>query len=165
MLIRLIPPVPEPAILFSISFPNLPANIELPFSWRYQIDRLAVSDLELPVDIHALDKAAGIPTLIDEVSFHISSATVTCRFLDGSREEWPLLSVACMEALQRVMNDVNESGLVSERERRKDQDQPRIGEEAALPVPVSTPVKASRHKKQRSLLMTLVAYVSSISSS
>ncbi|KAF7337606.1 hypothetical protein MSAN_02233900 [Mycena sanguinolenta] len=86
MLIKLTPPAsaaPTPTILFCAL-----------------LARLAADDLEAPPALHALDRAAVFPSLLSEVLFDLTSARVTCAFLDGASEEWDL-GPRCAEMLGR----------------------------------------------------------------
>lgn len=157
MLIRVIPLPPLPTILFTITFPNLTRDLPMPPYWDVQLQRLAAEDLEIPHSIHSLDKAAWIAALLQEVTFDMTSLTVSALFVDHSVEEWPLMGRECVSALESVLRDVNDSALESEQERADAPPQP---PPAPLPPPVQA--KHSKHKKQRSLLMSLVACVSSL---
>lgn len=152
MLIRVIPLPPLPTILFTITFPNLTRDLPMPPYWDAQLQRLAAEDLEIPHSIHSLDKAAWIAALLQEVTFDMTSLTVSALFIDHSVEEWPLMGRECVSALESVLRDVNDSALESEQERA---DAPPPTPPAPLPPPVQA--KHSKHKKQRSLLMSLVA--------
>ncbi|KAJ7241991.1 hypothetical protein C8J57DRAFT_1244236 [Mycena rebaudengoi] len=99
MLIKLVPPAPHPTVLFALSFPELPPHLPTPPSWTSQLSLLALDDLEVPRTVHALDRAAGIPSLLDEVVFDLTmtgeeavgyGGRVECRFLDGKVERWDL---------------------------------------------------------------------------
>jgi hypothetical protein len=156
MFIRLIPSPPHPAIIFTVSYPdidNIP-NIPLPPSWDDQIRLLKHDDLELPTTIHALDKAAGLVSIILEITFDVPALIISCRMLDGSLEEWPLMEKRCLAALESVVSDVNESAIL-EREIELENENRRLSTDS--PMPISG--KITRHKKQRSLLMTLVSQV------
>src|SRR5262245_38571405 len=108
MLIRLIPTTPLPTVLFTISFPNPPPDIQIPESWNLQIQTLSYDDLETPRLMHALDKSAAFPTLLKEVLFDVPASIVSCSFVDGSREEWPLMDRRCLEMLAGVVRDVED---------------------------------------------------------
>ncbi|CAK5280370.1 unnamed protein product, partial [Mycena citricolor] len=128
MLIKLTPPtgpvskdgqgqgsVP-PTILFALNFPDLPPSLPIPPAWSMQLGRLAADDLEAPPSLHALDRAAGIPSLLSEVLFDLPVRRVTCTFLDGKIEDWEL-GDKCEQMLKRVIEDVEESGRVDDRAR------------------------------------------------
>jgi hypothetical protein len=157
MLIRLVPPTPHPTILFGIVFPEtMPPNLPVPPAWHNQLSLLAVDDLELPTSLHALDKSAAITTLLSEVTFDIPVLTVSCIFADGAKEEWPLMGAGFVEALVSVLDDVNDSSTEIEREREREREWERKREQERQMISPH-PVKPNKHKKQRSLLMTLVA--------
>ncbi|KAJ7166502.1 hypothetical protein C8R43DRAFT_196752 [Mycena crocata] len=119
MLIKLTPPAsaaPTPTILFAIAFPDLPQNLPIPAAWSAQLARLAADDLEAPPALHALDRAAALPSLLGEVLFDLPRQRVACTFLDGAAEEWDM-DARCAEMLARVIRDVEESGKAEERSR------------------------------------------------
>lgn len=119
MLIKLTPPAspaPTPTILFAIAFPDLPQNLPIPAAWTAQLARLAADDLEAPPALHALDRAAALPSLLGEVLFDLPRQRVACTFLDGAAEEWDM-DARCAEMLARVIRDVEESGKAEERSR------------------------------------------------
>ncbi|KAL1738871.1 hypothetical protein HDZ31DRAFT_69538 [Schizophyllum fasciatum] len=159
MLIKFIPEAPQPTVLFSLSFPELEdRGVQKPPAWHTQLNALSVEDLEVPSDGHALDKAAGIPSLLEEVLFDVPARAVSCRYQDGAVLQWRMEGIECLCALSKVLEDVNESALQQERdEQRSKAEQKKAGQES-LNSPPST-VKTHRHKKQRSLLMSLVASI------
>jgi hypothetical protein len=187
MQLRIIPPPPLPNVLFHLSFSNLPPTVLIPNNWLSQLDVLNEHDLEAPgpvAGMHALDRAACLVNLLEEVVFDVPNGLITCSFLDGAREEWALGTDGCDEALQRVMEDVHEATLEKQREEalataaaareeaakaplppveveKKD-----TSREATLPPPATSSSAQGwrpKHKKQRSSLMSFVAYVSSYS--
>ena len=164
MLIKLVPSTSEPTVLFSFDFPHLPPNLQIPPAWANQIAVLNLDDLELPSVLHALDKSASITALLQEVTFDMPTLTISCVFVDGAQEEWPLMGPGCIEALETVIRDVNESAAEADRESEREVARERWREyererllTTAMPLPVTH--KPGRHKKQRSLLMSLVACV------
>ncbi|KAJ7103123.1 hypothetical protein B0H15DRAFT_194876 [Mycena belliarum] len=119
MLIKLTPPAsatPTPTILFALAFPDLPPSLPVPAAWAAQLARLSADDLEAPPSLHALDRAAALPSLIGEVLFDLPRNRVGCTFLDGAVEEWDM-DARCAEMLARVICDVEESGRAEERAR------------------------------------------------
>ncbi|KAH8112842.1 hypothetical protein DFH11DRAFT_1728193 [Phellopilus nigrolimitatus] len=154
MLLRLVPAPPLPTVLFTLAFPNLPDGVPFPQNWSAQLQHVLQDDLEMPNCIHALDKSAGVACLLHEVSFCVFTRTVVCVFIDGSRSDWPLLDDRCVDALKEVLDEVNESTVAAEMEARR-------ARVASMPPPTRPaspiPAKLSKHKKSRSLLMTIVA--------
>ncbi|TFK52943.1 hypothetical protein OE88DRAFT_1643673 [Heliocybe sulcata] len=124
------------------------------------LQRLATSELELPGSIHALDKSAWVVCVLQEVTFDLCAETITCVFVDGQREEWPIVGGTanrCVKALESVLNDVNSSAKENEKERSAgvEENQHHSRQSSTNTIkPTDGPVK---HKKQRSLLMSLVA--------
>ncbi|KAF8634380.1 hypothetical protein AX15_000950 [Amanita polypyramis BW_CC] len=204
MLIKLIPDSPNPAVLFALTFANAPFayspdsphasvpdevsaenSLFMSPGWANQLNALAIDDLDAPTALHALDRAAGIPTLIQEVTLDVPSNTVRCLFIDGAVEEWmwpinpqiPVPVDKCsrlqhgmaplrcyFEMLQSIVRDVNQSAMEEERERQRElylvqqqqEQQHRRSLEASVPLP-RPPLKS--HKKQRSFFMNFVASI------
>jgi hypothetical protein len=167
MLIRLIPASPFPTVLFTVSFKNTPPEIPIPTSWNTQIQTLTYDELEVPSLLHALDKSAAMPTLIHEVTFNVPASAVICTFVDGSLEEWPMVDQRCLESLENVARDVENSAASSSEEKKPQEtdaqqdnkeEQPH-NDGDPVPAPAPSPGKIGKHKRQRSLLMTFVSYV------
>lgn len=158
MLIRLTPQAPHPTVLFTIAFNNLPETLPSPLSWANQLNCLAADELDVPTSHHCLDKAACIPSLLESITFDLTTMTASCSFVDGVTAEWPLFDPGCLKALHGVVNDVSMSALEAERERfrEKEEEQQRLLD---LMTPPPSPLKPKGHKKQRSLLMTMIACV------
>ncbi|KAJ7594200.1 hypothetical protein C8J56DRAFT_1043972 [Mycena floridula] len=161
MLIRLLPHQnhpenPNPTVLFAVAFQNLPDTLPLPFSWASQLNALSMDDLELPTSVHSLDKSVVLPCIIEQVTFDVPAGTISCLLIDGSLETWPLCD--SRNLLDRVINDVNDSAAIAEFERERE----RMRQEAhaeSLKAEALSSVKVKTHKKQRSLLMSLVASI------
>ena len=110
--------------------------------------------------------------VLQEVAFDMGRERVRCVWVDGGVEEWALVDgmtgggeggkekEECARMLGSVLRDVDLSAEVGERERLWDEWE-RFGyaqsQAQAQAAAVSTPQKAIKHKKQRSLLMSLVA--------
>lgn len=194
MQIRLLPPPPHPAILFTIAYPNPPEYLGIPASWAAQLQRLSSEELEMPQTLLALDKTSWLVAVLQTVTFDISrcrsraaagsflgprkdagraKGTVSCLFTDGKIIEWEMgLCIGgvgkaknrearvCVEMLESVLRDVVDSAMEAEREKLRYQapQQPIAPHvpEGAL-VSQSSSRKQTKHKKQRSLLMSLVA--------
>lgn len=182
MQIKLIPRSPHPTILFTLTLPNPdPTTNVLPLPQAYQnlLHLLATSSppLEAPGNMHALDRATFLVEVCAEVAFDLSaSGKVRCVWVDGGVEEWPLGEGLGedgvwrrRELLESVVRDVDLSAEELERERAKEE-WDRFGRrqardaqaQAELEAVIATAPKATtvKHKKHRSLLMSLVACVS-----
>ena len=149
MFIRLIPTSPLSPVLFAVSYPDIDESLPLPAAWAEQLHVLKQDGLDSPQTIHALDRAAGLVGIVMEITFDLPALVITCKMVDGTLEEWPLMQKGCLRALEAVVTDVHEFVEVdketeSENERRRSES----------PAPSG---KVTRHKKQRSLLMSLVA--------
>lgn len=178
MLIKLLPAPPHPSVLFNITFEDLPDGLALPQTWTTHLSNLMHDELPMPRYHHALDKASFLPCIIEEVVFDMPALLVTCRFIDGSIEQWkidleglrPCLGAKCYKALESVVDDVYLSTLQSERERERERQKEKERElerekerlrllQQASP---SSSIKSFKHKKKRSLLMTIVSSLSSL---
>ncbi len=115
MLIKLLTPV-HPTILFGMTYRDLPVELDKPLAWRLLFVSIIVDKLDPPEFIHALDKATWIPSILQEITFNVATLTVSCLFVDGSCEEWPVVSPACLEALQSVISDMTLSLVETEKE-------------------------------------------------
>lgn len=178
MLIKLLPAPPHPSVLFNITFEDLPDGLALPQTWTTHLSNLMHDDLPIPKYQHALDKASFLPCILEEVGFDIPALSVTCRFIDGSVEEWKIdlsgsqgrLGAKCLKTLESVVDDVCLSTLDSDRERerekQKEKEREREKEKERLrslqQASPSSTVKSTKHKKKRSLLMTIVSGLSSL---
>ncbi|KIL63627.1 hypothetical protein M378DRAFT_12051 [Amanita muscaria Koide BX008] len=207
MLIKLVPESPHPSVLFAITFKNAPfvyapdkphaccvpeegfseKAVVMSAGWASQLDTLVLDDLDLPTSLHVLDRAAGIPTIIQEVALDVPSRAIRCSFIDGSVEEWiwpfnsqtptaaakrpvtPISAYAMqqyMTVIEGIINNVAQSAVEDERERQKDmyssqqqeQEHPRRTSSEYSPLP-SSKSTVKTHKKQRSFFMNIVASI------
>ncbi|KAL5497847.1 hypothetical protein ACEPAH_2778 [Sanghuangporus vaninii] len=163
MLLRLVPEQPHPTILFTLAFNNLPDGLPFPAAWTAQLQQILHDELEMPQCIHALDKAAWATCLLHEVTFSMPARRVSAMFVDGTNAEWPLEDEKLNASLKKVMDDVSESSVAAEMEQRRAQAiqaaaQAQAAQERMPPTPTPMPVRG-KHKKSRSLLMSLVASI------
>lgn len=172
MLLKLIPRRQEPTIHFSISFAELPGSLPFPASWTVQMSHLIREDLEVPATLHSLDRAAGIPSLLEEVSLDLELREVRCRFIDGSVEQFAFdhngetLAGRFTDALENIVTVVAESTREDERaalEQKRVREKQRTRSMSVAVVPAA-PVKPDskvvvKHKKHRSLFMQFVSCV------
>ena len=148
MQLRLISHPPAPVMLFTISF--IPTDLNpLPPNWDSQLAILSATDLELPRSIYALDISTWLTDILEQVTFDVVSLTVSAVFTDGHTEDWPLMDRACIRILEGIVDGL-----------RQTVHQP-PPPPPAPPSPSVSPVfkKPAKHKKQRSLLMQLVQYI------
>ncbi|THH30828.1 hypothetical protein EUX98_g3361 [Antrodiella citrinella] len=153
MIIRLIPHPPLNVVLFTVSFnTKLPSVIQLPQFYSNQLGLLSQHELDRPISYHCLDKATWLIACLHEVSFDLSIGNglvgVRCTFIDGDVKEWTFSSDRCSHDLVNVCRDVRWSAMQAERERYERYSMHQIPEEVSQP---------KKHKKQRSLLMSLVS--------
>lgn len=174
MLIRLLPTPPHPSVLFNINFDDLPDGLSLPQTWTTHLSNLMHDELPMPRSQHALDKATFLLCILDEVIFDVSALLVTCRLIDGTIEEWKIdlggLGSKFLNTLESVVDDVCLSTLETERERQREKQREREREwererERLKLLQHGSPSSSTRsvkHKKKRSLLMTIVSSLSSL---
>ncbi|KDQ56776.1 hypothetical protein JAAARDRAFT_59030 [Jaapia argillacea MUCL 33604] len=149
MLINVIPCSPSPNVIFTIGFPHLPETVPVPPSWHMQLQRLNQDELDMPPCLHALDKASWLVAVLTQVVFDMRSSMVTCYFVDGAMEAWPVMEQSCIAVLQSVLDDVQESTEHDERQRERDR----------LANAPPAPPGGTKHKKQRSLIMSIIASI------
>ncbi|KAI0943582.1 hypothetical protein AcW1_002716 [Taiwanofungus camphoratus] len=158
MIINLIPSDAQgPHVYFRVNFNEPCETVPLPAGWITQLQCLQMDELEMPGSVHALDKASWLTAVIDELVFDLASQTVCCTLIDGPRMQWSMTQGACLRALDDVLADVAQSAAELERERTPPpfKAESSRGEQVApLELP---PAKPTKHKKQRSLLSSLVA--------
>ncbi|EMD36916.1 hypothetical protein CERSUDRAFT_95189 [Gelatoporia subvermispora B] len=165
MLIHLRPPPStnaHPNILFTIAFADPCEKVHIPANWASQLSCIQLDELEMPRTIHALDKSTWLTAILQDVIFDLGAGTIACTFVDGPTVHWPLTSSECRAALEGVVADVAQSTLELERERSRKAAQLASRSDAASPEPA--PGKPVKHKRQRSLLMSLVACVNRLTS-
>jgi hypothetical protein len=159
MLIRLVPRPPLPTVLFTLEFINPPEGLPIPANFVHQLHQLNADELDLPGEagLYALDNAAWLVAVLREVTFNIPTSTVSCYFKDGAIEEWPLMGRGLADALDQVVCDVEQSAIESAREERKAMEfSPPPPPPTPTPIPEPVTAKRPKHKRQRSLLMSLV---------
>ncbi|KAK7680356.1 hypothetical protein QCA50_016596 [Cerrena zonata] len=122
--------------------------------------------IQAPSSLHMLDKAVWLVTCLHEVIFDLSGntgddfVTIRCTFIDGDVREWTFKDEQCMSKLQGVLKDVEWSHIQSQKEKYERQS---LDSQRSEVSPSPSPSQ-KKHKKQRSLLMTLVSLVSPNSS-
>ncbi|KAG2138379.1 hypothetical protein DEU56DRAFT_802902 [Suillus clintonianus] len=165
MLIRLVPSLSHGTVLYNVSFPANVPNLPTPPAWSNQLHLLtSVLCLESPQNIHVFDRSVGLVARITEVVFDVPSKEVVVSFVGGRAEKLPMNS-QCMQMLQGVVDDVK---TCSEQESRRDSFEratsasicSSVTSSQEIPSASSAPPKSpklSRHKKQRSLLFSLIS--------
>jgi hypothetical protein len=173
MLLKLIPARQEPTIHFSLLFPDLPENLPTPTAWTSQLTHLLHEELEIPMSLHSLDRAAGVTCLLEDITLDMENGEVRCRFIDASVESWyfgaggKLHGDALVDALEGIVRDVKESTLEDERIMRDREQKREMDRQRALDrsrsMSLSSASKAHglgknpKHKRQRSLFMHIVS--------
>lgn len=171
MLIRLIPPSPHPAVLYALTFPNvlslqsLGPGATIPAAWSSQLQIItSFLQLEPPSSIHLLDRAVGLVARTREVSMDIPQKDIMVKFIDGRVVNIPMNS-DCVRMLLGVVLDVKGC---SEPESQRNSTEgsacsgSMTGSAENIPSgsgPTKSP-KLGKHKRQRSLLFSLISYVS-----
>lgn len=165
MLIRLIPSVSHGTVLYNVSFPVNVPNLPTPPGWSNQLHLLtSVLRLDSPLNIHMFDRSVGLVARIVEVMFDVPNKEVVVGFVDGRTERFPMNS-QCMQMLQGVVDDVK---TCYEQESRRDSFERSTSASVCssvaslqdIPSTSAAPPKSpklSRHKKQRSLLFSLIS--------
>lgn len=161
MLIRLIPPSPYPTILYAVTFPSVLSPQSLgpaattPAAWSSQLQLMtSILTLEPPSNIHMLDRAVGLVARTREVSMDVPQKEIVVRFVDGRVVNIPMNS-DCVRMLLGVALDVK--GCSEPESQRNSM------ESSAEDIPSGSsstkPSKPGKHKRQRSLLFSLISYV------
>jgi hypothetical protein len=182
MYVKLWPDPPLDGIHFDISFKdNLGPTVEAPQPWLTQLQCTIHSGLTPPHSILAFDKSVWAVCLLEVVHFKLAEQLVTCVFVDGARMDFPLRCGDAGRRLYGVVADVREAveaaGMEERREREKERERMAAavgrGKRASVCVVGSSSASASgserpaspagkvggKHKKHRSLLVSLIAYV------
>lgn len=170
MIIRLIPPSPHPTILYGLTFPHvlslhdLGPSATIPAAWGSQLQILtSILQLEPPSSVHMLDRAVGLVARVQEVSMDVPQKEFVLRFVDGRVTNVPMNS-DCVRMLLGVVVDVKGcSEPESQRNSMESSACPgsTAGSAEDLPSgggPTKSP-KPGKHKRQRSLLFSLISYV------
>ncbi|KZT54993.1 hypothetical protein CALCODRAFT_510408 [Calocera cornea HHB12733] len=117
MILRVVPPAPGLTILFTLSFPALPAPLPFPPAWSATLSLAISHNLAPPPSAHALDRACTTIELLHSVTFDIARRVVECRIVDDELIVLPLRA-ELRNALERVCADVSRSTEELEREKR-----------------------------------------------
>lgn len=127
MIIRLVSPAPQPTILFCVTFRDLPRDLPPPQGWVSQLQQLARDDIPFPKSLQSLDKSIGVVSLVDEIVFEISESVsmVSCKYIDGAVDEWPLQGQGFSDAIKSILADVYEAAAADERARQQEQEKER----------------------------------------
>ena len=168
MIIRLCGPEPSPNILFTLTYPEVEFTDKFPCpaSWLMQMNMVRACEdegfnMDMPQQIHVLDKAAWHSVVISELSFDIVDRKVKCTFIDKSMVEWSLsttgIDAACVAALRSVITDVQGASEHIQREQSAFLPGPSSAPQPPCPAPVSS--NPSKHKRQKSLFSSIVAAV------
>ena len=159
MLLQLHPPHPHPVIQLPFGFKDLDHGLPNPHSWTAQLSNLMHNELDLPKTLHSLDKGVGITSLLEQVTFDLPSLTVSCRFVDGVIEEWPIITPGHVVSLHDIMSDVELATAEDDRQRERMVEKERERDVARQRPPPSSIRLGRTHKKQRSLFMSIVSAV------
>lgn len=170
MLIRLVPPSPHPTILYGLTFPSvlslhdLGPSATIPAAWSSQLHILtSILQLEPPSSIHMLDRAVGLVARVHEVSMDVPHKEFVLRSVDGRVINVPMNS-DCVRMLLGVALDVKGCS-ESECQRNSMEGSGCSGSTAgsAEDLPSGSSLakspKPGKHKRQRSLLFSLISYV------
>ncbi|KIY49720.1 hypothetical protein FISHEDRAFT_72355 [Fistulina hepatica ATCC 64428] len=161
MLIRVVVPAPHPTVLFSLDFRDLNDRLPTPPGWAAQIAAVHTDELELPRYIHAFDKAAGIPSLLEHVTFDLIERTVESQYQDGTVEQWPLERESLLASLQDVLSDIRLSAAAAEQEKRRERMLKQRRRESKRPKVTSVPHDVRPKTKRLPLLSWFLSIVAS----
>ncbi|KZT33271.1 hypothetical protein SISSUDRAFT_431090 [Sistotremastrum suecicum HHB10207 ss-3] len=172
MLIKLVPPptLGATSILFTLTAPNLPSDLALPQAYEIILNNVNQYSLEPPRAFHALDKASWPLALLEEVVLDMTTLSVSVVWIDNTIEEWPLCHGLEM-MLDTVLYHVQKSSAEAENEKAMEEERQRLEKERekARDTPPSSPMlgksRSTKQKRQRGLIMNLVASVLSSSTS
>jgi hypothetical protein len=166
MLVRLISSARHSHILYTLAFPtNLP-NLPIPPAWSNQLHLLtSVLHFESPHNVHVFDRSVGLVARIHDLTFDVPAKEITVSFVDGRGLKFPM-TAQCIQMLQSVVDDVQ---TCSDEEARRDnlEETPvsvcsSVTSSQDVPSMSSAPPKSpksGRHKRQRSLLFSLISCV------
>ncbi|KAH9934477.1 uncharacterized protein BXZ73DRAFT_45778 [Epithele typhae] len=175
MIIRLTPAYPHPNILYNLNLPDPTNPPPISPSWHMQKDTIEMLQdegfmVDLPRDVHALDKAVWHTGLLSEVVFDAVELLISCTFVDGHTVSWPLPSErgpgTCLAALDAVVDTVAKSADLSCQEKMAQVNASVASSGRAsgsgvqsAPVSPTSTLSNKAHKRQRSLLSSLFAAV------
>ncbi|KAL4067416.1 hypothetical protein V8B97DRAFT_2009148 [Scleroderma yunnanense] len=166
MILRLIPSFPHRQITYDLNFPCvLPfPDLPLPAAWTAQSNILtSIFQLENVRNIHVFDKAVGLVARINEVEMDIPQKEITVSFIDG-RTTKIIMKPDCVRMLDSVADDVMafneaeghrsslESTSVCGSTVSSTDDLQSLNASGSL-----KPHKSGKHKRQRSLLFSLIS--------
>ncbi|KAI6163584.1 hypothetical protein EDD17DRAFT_1568573 [Pisolithus thermaeus] len=165
MIINLIPPFSYRSISYDINFPCiLPfPDLPCPAAWSAQSDLLtAVFRLENATNIHLFDKAVGLAARIREVELNVPRRVIQVAFIDG-RDAKFAMNADCVRMLEGVADDVRvfneEEGQRSSLESSACASTTSSTDDLHSLNKGSSPKahKSVKHKRQRSLLFSLIS--------
>ncbi|KAG6331564.1 hypothetical protein ID866_7525 [Astraeus odoratus] len=165
MIIRLTSSFPHRCISYELNFPCvLPfPDLPLPAAWTAQSSLLTSAfQLENAANIHVFDKAAGLVARIQEVELDVPQKEITVSFIDG-RSTRIAMNPDCARMLDSVADDVrafNEAdgyrssleGSTCDSTASSTDDLHSLNGANSLKPP-----KSAKHKRQRSLLFSLIS--------
>ncbi|TFY55664.1 hypothetical protein EVJ58_g8110 [Rhodofomes roseus] len=179
MILTLLPPTSAPTLHHPLVLPEPHhARAPLPVGWAAQLAGLQQDGLDMPPSIHALDGSSGWSAIVEECVFELldkQGVRVECILVGGGSVVWDVSGDgrACAGMLREALSDLAAAKKEVEKERAAVLPRPsapihhtypgagkvewaQSSDTLALPPPVAS--KATKHKKQRSLL-----FLSSIS--
>lgn len=170
MIIRLIPPSPHPKILYGVTFPSIlplpdiSLSPTIPVAWSSQLQLItSILQFEPPSNVHMLDRSVGLVARIHELTMDVPQKEFVVRFVD-ERVVYVPMSSDCIQMLQGVVIDVKGcSEPDSQRNSTESSTCPGSFAGSAEDIPTASnptkPPKPGKHKRQRSLLFSLISYV------
>ncbi|KAH9834727.1 uncharacterized protein C8Q71DRAFT_710593 [Rhodofomes roseus] len=173
MILTLLPPTSAPTLHHPLVLPEPHhARAPLPVGWAAQLAGLQQDGLDMPPSIHALDGSSGWSAIVEECVFELldkQGVRVECILVGGGSVVWDVSGDgrACAGMLREALSDLAAAKKEVEKERAAVLPRPsapihhtypgagkvewaQSSDTLALPPPVAS--KATKHKKQRSLL-------------
>ncbi|KAG9308305.1 hypothetical protein JVU11DRAFT_12068 [Chiua virens] len=166
MRICLIPPSPHPTILYGLTFPSVLAlpgfspNATIGPAWSSQLQLLSsVLQLEPPSNIHMLDRAVGLVARVEELCMDVPQKEIMVKFVDGRAIIIPMNS-DCVRILLGVAVDVKGCNEPESQRSSMESGAYPGSTTGSIEDPPPSPTKSSKrgkHKRQRSLLFSLIS--------
>ncbi|OAX40395.1 hypothetical protein K503DRAFT_855366 [Rhizopogon vinicolor AM-OR11-026] len=163
MLIRLIRLSAHHSILYTLTFPDNLPDLPIPPAWSNQLHLLtSVLRFDSPHDIHVFDRSVGLVAMICDLTYDLPAREVTVNFIDGRSVKIPM-NAQCTQMLHSVVDDVQ---TCTEQETQRDNLEETfasvcssVASSQDIPSILSAPQKSpkGRHKRQRSLLFSLIS--------
>ena len=163
MFLRVWPDKPLEGVYFEVSFKdNLGSDVDVPQTWLNQLQCAIQSGLEPPQSALAFDKSVWAVCLLQIVHFKMAEQLVSCIFIDGTQIDFPLRCNHAARLLYTIIADSREAMEATRMEQVRDaalMRSKRASSPMMRPLSPVKPTTTSKHRKHRSLLVSLISYV------